>query len=129
MESIVHAVNFIDHVYETLNVYHTLILTNKKFHSSQLETLLFELKSKDFPVTTLTKQNVSNIDDLEAQYRIFILNISDMHEYMTAKNMDIASITIMLCMDCELYAELCEYIKTQHMNIADNLYIFSCDNV
>lgn len=120
-------IRFFDHIYENLNIYHTLII-----HSENSSINILELKmilgEKDYPICIFN--NNKKLDILENKFRMFILDINIFNNYIKYKNNDLNTITIIFCLDTQVYIKVCDLFKLNTMiNFADNLYIFSPNTI
>jgi len=129
--SIEQIVKFIEHIYETVNIYHTLILYDDSvIKANVLNDLINRLEKKDFPVGVY-KDKDNDIDILELHSRVIILDKKHFYTYVEKKNNDLTNITIMLCMDSIsgkiLHDKLNENVDK--IRFAEKMYIFSCNKV
>lgn len=119
-------INFIDHLYESISIYQTLIIYNDmKYDINELKILLEE---KDYPVCIID----DNISIKENNFRVFIMNIDIfLNGYLNTKNLDLTKVTIIVCLDGISLNKINTYLNNKELNInlADELYIFSIDNV
>lgn len=127
--SIEQIVNFIEHIYETVNIYHTLILYDDSLITTTvLNDLTNRLEKKDFPVGVY-KNN--DIETLEFHSRVIILDKEYFDTYIEKKNNDLTNITIMLCMDAISGKMLHDKLiaNVEKVRFAEKMYIFSCNKV
>ena len=118
-------INFIDHIYETINIYHTLILYDD-IDVSILNKLILKLKEKDYPIDFYTDNK--NITDMELKSRIIVVNSTNIYKYFHEKNNDLSDFNIVLCMDFNSDKVLHEKLVNQ-VRFAEKMYIFSCIKV
>ncbi len=116
-------INFIEHIYESINIYHTIILYSSL---SSIDNLNVELKEKDFPVEVYTGDQ--NVEDMEYRSRVIILDVSYIDKYITEKNNDLSDITVFVCMDKDSDTILHEKINKE-VKFSEKMYIFSCIKV
>ncbi len=116
-------INFIEHIYESINIYHTIILYSSL---SSIDNLNVELKEKDFPVEVYTGDQ--NVEDMEYRSRVIILDVSYIDKYITEKNNDLSDITVFVCMDKDSDTILHEKINKE-VRFSEKMYIFSCIKV
>jgi len=119
-------INFIDHLYESISIYQTLIIYNDmNYDINELKMLLDE---KDYPVCIID----DNISIKENNFRVFIMNIDVfLNGYLNTKKLDLTKVTIILCLDGIALYKINNYLNKKELkiNLADELYIFSIDNV
>lgn len=116
-------INFINHIYESINIYHTLIFYDKQTVCSILNELIIKLKDRDYPIETYINQN---IDMLELHSRIIVIERENIDYYFQNKNNDISNITIILCLDNTIETIVHEKLQNNNIIFAEKMYIFSC---
>jgi hypothetical protein len=119
-------INFIDHLYESINIYQTLIIYNDMNYD--INDLKILLEEKDYPVCIID----DNISIKENNFRVFIMNVNIfLNGYINTKRLDLSKVNIILCLDDVSLNKTNNYLNNKELNInlADELYIFSIDNV
>ena len=119
-------INFIDHLYESINIYQTLIIYNDMNYD--INDLKILLEEKDYPVCIID----DNISIKENNFRVFIMNVDIfLNGYINTIKLDLSKVNIILCLDDVSLNKTNNYLNNKELNInlADELYIFSIDNV
>jgi hypothetical protein len=83
---------FIDTYYTNLNIYYGLIIYNNKPHD-----LIKSMLVNDYPVTIL--ENISQIEDLEINNRIFAIHEDSLRELIFVKDNNMRQFSIVFCLD------------------------------
>ena len=119
-------INFIDHLYESINIYQTLIIYNDMNYD--INDLKILLEEKDYPVCIID----DNSSIKENNFRVFIMNVDIfLNGYINTIKLDLSKVNIILCLDDVSLNKTNNYLNNKELNInlADELYIFSIDNV
>ena len=119
-------INFIDHLYESINIYQTLIIYNDMNYD--INDLKILLEEKDYPVCIID----DNISIKENNFRVFIMNVDIfLNGSINTIKLDLSKVNIILCLDDVSLNKTNNYLNNKELNInlADELYIFSIDNV
>jgi hypothetical protein len=121
-------ISFIDHLYETINIYQTIILYNNKYEISELVNIL---SSKDYPVCIISTNDNENIIQKENKFRVFIMdNDTFLNHYIQTKKLDLTMLSVIMCLDKISHQKICNYLNLNNaINLAEELYIFSIDNI
>lgn len=123
--------HFIDYIYENISIYHALIIYNNNNNTLlELERIVNE---KDYPIYKFDNHIINNmINDnniltiLENKFRIFLLEIDILNDYIKLKRNNLETINIIFCLDT--YIKTCDILKlNNNIILVDNLYIFSPD--
>ena len=86
------------------------------------------LEEKDYPVCIID----DNISIKENNFRVFIMNVDIfLNGYINTIKLDLSKVNIILCLDDVSLNKTNNYLNNKELNInlADELYIFSIDNV
>ena len=87
-------INFIDHLYESINIYQTLIIYNDMNYD--INDLKILLEEKDYPVCIID----DNISIKENNFRVFIMNVDIfLNGYINTIKLDLSKVNIILCLD------------------------------
>lgn len=117
-------IDFINHIYESINIYHTVIFYDENIASEDvLNELIQKLTYMDYPVDTFKNQD---IDILELHSRIIIVEKKYFDFYFSSKNKDFSNITIILCLDTNVEKIIHEKLHNNDITFAEKMYIFSC---
>jgi len=117
-------INFIEHLYESINIYQTLILYDKRDDIIEMKNIL---NDKDYPVCIIDD---NNFQINENKFRVFIINYDVfLNAFLKNNNIDFTKITVILCLDEKSHEQINCYLKNNNINLADELYIFSIDNI
>lgn len=108
-------IEFIEHLFENINIYTTVILYDEKKYN--IGALYSKLKEHDFPVCIYNTEVNLN------KYRVFIMSYSLFSKFVTENN----NITIILALNNSIYKNICDTLV--NYNIQDKVYIFSCNNL
>ena len=85
-------INFIDHLYESINIYQTLIIYNDMNYD--INDLKILLEEKDYPVCIID----DNISIKENNFRVFIMNVDIfLNGYINTIKLDLSKVNIILC--------------------------------
>ena len=123
-------VDYLDYLYENLSVYQCLILYDQnEVHGEVISALSQKLRQRDFPICELQSEMIDDFDRLEMKFRVFLLSHSMLDKYLDAKANDIQSINVILCIGANVYNNVLQKFKSPTYDLADKLYIFSCDKV
>ncbi len=117
-------IQFIDHIYETINIYHTLIFYNKEHSKTNLQNLINKLKEKEYPISIYN--NEQDINLIELHSRIIVIEHNYIEKYFEKKQNDLSNITILLCLDPCVEKQIHDKINNNIITFAEKMYIFSC---
>lgn len=119
--------NFLENIYENINIYHSLIVIDDNYPDNSLNMMFSELQPYDFSLMYM--DNFNNLKISEYYYRIFIIRLSNFVNYIDHKDQDISNINLILAFNDLVYKKIVQYLKSsKNVNIAEKLYIFSCNN-
>jgi hypothetical protein len=121
-------INFLDHIYENIDIYQTLILYQDD--RDDINDMRDQLYQKDYPVCIINNINLENLIQNENNLRVFIMNSNIfIDSYLKIKEFNLNKVTVILCLDEASHEKINYYFKNNYINFADKLYIFSIDNV
>ena len=112
-------VKVLNHLYEHVNVYHTVIVTESY---SETPLLLQVLDEHDFTVHSVTEDDFNCIKDIEKRYRVFIVHQGDFEGYVQAKGWSLNDITLIVTTTKNAYDSVHDYISG-HSCLKDPLYL------
>lgn len=124
-------ISFIDHLYETINIYQTIILYNENNNKYKISELVDILSSKDYPVCVLYNNDNEDIIKKENKFRVFIMDTETFfNHYIKTKKLDLTMLSVIMCLDKASHEKICNYFNLNNaINLAEELYIFSIDNI
>lgn len=111
-------IDFIEHLFENINIYNTVILYDEK--TSTIDELYIKLKEHDFPAYIMT--HLDNDINLN-KYRVFIMPVTLFNKFISKNR----NITIILTLNNTIYKNICDTLI--NYNIQEKVYIFSCNNL
>lgn len=110
-------IDFIEHLFENINIYTTVILYDKNYNIGELYT---RLKEHDFPVHIYTHFDKEiNLN----KYRVFIMPYSLFNKFINENK----NVTIILALNNSIYKNICDMLI--NYNTHEKVYIFSCNNL
>jgi hypothetical protein len=115
---------FIQNIYDTYNISHSLIVYDKDTCPFQfIEQLHNLLKVNDYPVYVLEDFPI-NIVEYEHKYRMFILEKNTFHEFVKIKDNDISNISVIFCFSPFILQEINKTMTD--INDGKSVHLFSC---
>lgn len=115
---------FIQNIYDTYNISHSLIVYDKDTYPFQyIEQLQNLLKVHDYPVYVLEDFPI-NIVEYEHKYRMFILEKNTFHEFVKIKDNDISNISVIFCFSPFILQEINKTMTD--INDGKSVHLFSC---
>jgi hypothetical protein len=121
---------FLDHLYETINIYQTIIIYDKNNYKYDIYKLIKILSSKDYPIC-MVDNYTEDIQKKENKFRVFIMDSDTFfNHYIQIKNLDLIMISAIMCLDKISYDKISTFLNLNNsINLANEVYIFSIDNI
>lgn len=117
---------FIQNVYDSYNISHSLVLYDKnEIMRCDIEDLYNKLLQNDFPVFELTHIPVELVS-LENKHRMFILDNENFQEFIMEKKKDLSNISVIFCLSSILLHNTCEVLRKLKVNTSNSMHLFSC---
>lgn len=121
---------FLDHLYETINIYQTIIIYDKNNYKYDIYKLIKILSSKDYPIC-MVDNYTEDIQKKENKFRVFIMDSDTFfNHYIQIKNLDLIMISAIMCLDKISHDKISTFLNLNNsINLANEVYIFSIDNI
>ncbi len=112
-------------IYETNNISHSWIIYDSDIKSCNIDELVAELRSHDYPVFCLDDTSVNDIQDLENKYRMFIIEKNNLQDAVLAKGRDLCNISVVFCQHGTMNKMVNDILASDGMLLSPDL-LFIC---
>jgi hypothetical protein len=127
MMDIIQTMTFIQNVYDTYNISHSWIVYDKnEIVEDNLQILVNVLKNKDFPIFVLDSDAVSNIQQYEQRYRMFVIEKNVLNSTITSKNNNASNISVIFTLSVPVLRSVCKVLENLKTFTCNEMHLFSC---
>jgi hypothetical protein len=86
-------------IYETINIYQTIIIYDKNNYKYDIYKLIKILSSKDYPICMVDNYTEDIQKKKENKFRVFIMDSDTFFNHIQIKNLDLIMISAIMCLD------------------------------
>lgn len=122
-----NTMEFIQNVYGTKNISHSLVVFDKNIATQYIEDLYKSLLSNDFPVFKIKENNMDEdkLTIYEQQFRMFLIDINCLQQYIVNKRYDLSNISVVFCLSEELLNSTYKVLNNSNILNIESLHLFS----
>lgn len=126
--AILNTINFIEEVYDTYSVYHSLIVYDPhSTNTKDIQKLVKMLHQKDFPIIDLSNEPFLPLKpEYEQRFRLYVISVAQLKCLVESKNSTLASISMMFCINKNVFLDACKLINSNSYNYHQDMHLFSC---
>jgi hypothetical protein len=119
-------IEFIQNVYDSYNISHSVLVYDKdEILRSDIEDIFEKLVNNDYPVHELTTIP-EDIHYYENKYRMFVIDSKTFQDFVIKKENNLSNISVMFCLSSSLLHNICKYLKESKVKTLDSMHLFSC---
>lgn len=130
MDYVTTTTKFIQNVYDNYNISHSLVVyDSSSVDTTDIDKLLTTLADNYFPIYHIKDEsvfNVSSINTLELNNRMFLLDVQLLHSLSIAKEGNFSNISVIFCLSQDVFNKTCETLTKYNISHPDEMHLFSC---
>lgn len=112
-------------IYETCNISHSWIIYDSDSEGCNIDDLIAELRSHDYPLFCLDDTSINDIQSLENRYRMFIIEKTKLQGVVQAKGRDLCNVSVVFCQHKTVKEMVKEIFVSDGMSLSpDLLFIY-----